>query len=98
MSLSILEIWQKNERTLGICWNDNKEQEIDVALLREKCPCALCVDELSGVPKDKSHLDLEKIRPTCLSSVGHYGVKIEFDDGHKTGIYSFEYLRSLQDR
>ena len=97
MDLSILEIWQKNDRTLGICWSDNLEQEIDVSLLRKKCPCALCVDEFSGVEKDKSNLDLEKVRPTCLSSVGNYGVKIEFDDGHKTGIYSFEYLRHLNE-
>jgi DUF971 family protein len=95
MGLSIIEIWQKNENTLGVCWDDNVKQEINVVKLRKKCPCALCVDELTGVVKDKSHLSLEKVRPVCIESLGQYAIKIEFSDGHKTGIYTFDFLRSF---
>ena len=34
---------------------------------------------------------------TALSAelVGNYALKIEWSDGHGTGIYSFEYLRDI---
>lgn len=30
-----------------------------------------------------------------LEPVGHYGIKIHFDDGHNTGIYTWDYLLEL---
>jgi len=38
----------------------------------------------------KRHVALEQVRP-----VGNYAVQLVFDDGHDTGIYSWEYLFSL---
>ena len=32
---------------------------------------------------------------TKVEPVGHYAVRLHFDDGHNTGIYSWEYLREL---
>lgn len=63
--------------------------------LRLACPCAACVDELSGralldpgtVPSD--------VRPVKLQLVGSYGLKVWWSDGHHAGIYTFEFLRSL---
>lgn len=31
----------------------------------------------------------------ALKAVGNYGLLIEFDDGHKTGIYSWNYLLEI---
>ena len=61
--------------------------------LRLACPCAACVEEMTGrrildpaaVPAD--------IRPVSLSLVGTYGLQIRWSDGHGTGIYTFERLR-----
>jgi DUF971 family protein len=33
-----------------------------------------------------------------LERLGNYAVTLEFDDGHRTGIYSWHYLRGLADR
>ncbi len=60
--------------------------------LRLACPCAACVDEMSGrrtldpatIPADV-HVD-------SLELVGAYGVRIRWSDGHGTGIYTFELL------
>jgi DUF971 family protein len=60
--------------------------------LRLGCPCAACVDEMSGravldpaqVPPD--------VRPVSLALVGAYGLKVTWSDGHDTGIYTFERL------
>ena len=32
-----------------------------------------------------------------IEAIGNYAVRITFDDGHDTGIYSWEYLRELVD-
>ena len=42
------------------------------------------------------HIGIEAVEP-----VGHYAIRIRFDDGHDTGIFSWEYLHKLgreQDR
>ncbi|MDR2212182.1 MAG: gamma-butyrobetaine hydroxylase-like domain-containing protein, partial [Pseudomonadales bacterium] len=35
------------------------------------------------------------VKLTEIEPVGHYGVKLHFDDGHGTGIYTWDYLREL---
>ena len=37
----------------------------------------------------------DDVRPLNLSSVGNYGLKIRWSDGHDTGIYSYDRLREL---
>ena len=61
--------------------------------LRKKCPCAKCVDEVTGIRKN--HEINEKTRPLEIKSVGRYALSISFNDGHKTGIYSFQKLRNF---
>jgi DUF971 family protein len=64
-------------------------------MLRLACPCAACVEEMTGrrllqpgaVPAD--------IRPQSLALVGAYGLRINWSDGHDTGIYTFELLQAL---
>jgi len=42
-------------------------------------------------------LPMYKPKPTAkqAKAVGSYAIQIDFSDGHTTGIYSFEYLRSV---
>ena len=35
------------------------------------------------------------VRILTLEPVGHYAVRIIFDDGHSTGLYTWRYLRQL---
>jgi ATP-binding protein involved in chromosome partitioning len=87
-----------NPRTLSVLWEDGHQASFDVRDLRLACPCALCVEEMSGQPL----LDPTKVRPdvapVTLTSVGSYGLTIKWNDGHSTGIYSFESLRALADK
>lgn len=91
--LGIKEIWQVDDRTLGISWTDQVQASYDCVSLRKLCPCASCVDEETGKRKDFSVA--ESVRPTLIKSVGRYAMSIQFNDGHNTGIYTFEYLRHL---
>jgi len=63
--------------------------------LRIACPCAVCRDELTGEMLLDPATVPEDIRPLNLVSVGNYALKISWSDGHDTGIYTFERLRSL---
>jgi DUF971 family protein len=40
----------------------------------------------------KEDVGIDRIEP-----VGHYAVRLVFDDGHATGLYSWTYLRELGD-
>ena len=89
----VKDIQQKDERTLWIQWSDNREQQWDVVNLRRSCPCAVCIDEWTGKKTLKDDDVSDTVRPVSIKSVGRYALSIEFSDGHKTGIYTFEKLQ-----
>jgi ATP-binding protein involved in chromosome partitioning len=94
-----LEIIGLGQREVTFVWptNDGGDQRttIPARTLRLRCRCAHCVSEMTGerlldpasVPAD--------IRVTAMELAGNYGVRIEFSDGHATGIYRFGDLRSV---
>ncbi|MEP6472334.1 MAG: DUF971 domain-containing protein [Gemmatimonadota bacterium] len=61
--------------------------------LRLACPCAGCVEEMTGKPLLDPGVVSPDIRPLSMSLVGAYGLRINWSDGHGTGIYTFERLR-----
>jgi ATP-binding protein involved in chromosome partitioning len=61
--------------------------------LRLACPCAACVEEMSGRPLLDPAVVPQDIRPASLELVGAYGLRVQWSDGHSTGIYTFEQLR-----
>jgi ATP-binding protein involved in chromosome partitioning len=93
--VAVKEIWQIDERNLGITWSDGKQSHLDVVNLRRACPCAACIDEITKKPILNPASVSDNVRPESVQSVGRYAVSLKFDDGHHTGIYTFDYLRSL---
>lgn len=89
------DIRQAGPDTLAITWSDGGESRFKVFDLRAGCPCAHCVDEMTG----ERTLDPARIpagvHPVRIHSVGNYAMQIAWSDGHDTGIYSWEYLRRL---
>ena len=61
--------------------------------LRLACPCAACVEEMSGRAAPRSR---RRCLPTfgrvTIALVGAYGLKVMWSDNHGTGIYTFAYL------
>ncbi len=91
----VSDIAQRGERSLWIRWSDGVEQELDVVTLRRRCPCAECVDEWTGKRQLQPAAIPETVRPVVIDSVGRYALQIHFNDGHRTGIYTFDNLRRL---
>ena len=86
---------RRDARTLSVLWQDGRRDDFDVRDLRLACHCAVCVEETSG----RALLDPKSVRPDIapreISSVGNYAIRFSWNDGHSTGIYSFEHLRAL---
>ena len=62
--------------------------------LRLACPCAECVEEMTSRPRlDPATVPLD-VRPVHLALVGAYGLRVQWSDGHATGIYTFAWLRT----
>ncbi|HVS89557.1 MAG TPA: DUF971 domain-containing protein [Candidatus Acidoferrum sp.] len=89
---------------VDITWADGHESHYDFAYLREECPCATCNDErgkkqtfAAAAPASSAVLPMFKPKPRAQSAtvMGNYAVQIRFSDGHSTGIYSYDHLRSI---
>jgi DUF971 family protein len=75
-------------------WRDGARSEFSARMLRDICPCARCVDEVTGRPIHDPRSTAADITTAHVSLVGLYALSIGFSDGHATGIYTFVMLRS----
>ncbi|MDQ6998064.1 MAG: gamma-butyrobetaine hydroxylase-like domain-containing protein [Mariprofundus sp.] len=76
---------------LEIDWDDDSTSCYAHELLRVQCPCADC---RGHTPEQAKIITGKKdVRVTHIELVGNYAVRIEFDDGHNTGLYTFTHLR-----
>ena len=85
----------EQEHSVKVAWPDGFEAEIPNKNLRAACPCAVCVDEYSGAELLDPASIPDDIRFSKINYLGNYAVSFEWSDGHTTGIYSWDYLRSL---
>ena len=83
----------KDRRTLTVAYHDHEPFEPPAELLRVTSPSA----EVQGHSPDqrvtvpgKRNVTITRIEP-----IGNYAVRIVFDDGHDTGIFSWGYLHEL---
>ena len=89
------EICQAGPASLKIEWSDGHVSRYPVAYLRRKCSCAACIDEWSGAQLLKPEDVAKDVKPVNVNPVGRYAINIEWSDGHRSGIYSFDFLRTL---
>lgn len=82
---------------LRIRWADGHVSEYHPRTLRLRCPCAGCVDEMTGERILTPAMVPENVHPTAIHHVGRYALQFQWSDGHSTGIYPFDYLRRLDE-
>src|ERR1043166_4246117 len=89
---------------VDITWSDGHASHYEFTYLRDECPCATCNDErekkrqLSGAGAGSAAalpMFKPKARAQSATTVGNYAIQISFTDGHSTGIYSYDHLRSI---
>ena len=90
---------------MDIEWDDGHRTHFGFQWLRDACPCATCTEERNnhhrnpGEPAKQSTSLLpmykEPAKPKEVKPVGRYALNIAWNDGHASGIYSWDYLREI---
>ena len=83
----------KREKLLKIDFDDGQSFALPAEYLRVESPSA----EVQGHGPDERKIIGGKrdVQITGVEPVGNYAVRLVFDDGHATGIYSWAYLHEL---
>jgi len=83
------------EGGLQITWEEDHVGHYLYKPLRTECRCANCVDEWTGQRRINPADIPEDIHIKNMSLAGNYALKIEWSDGHNTGMFGWELLREL---
>jgi len=85
---------------LFLVWNDDSTSTITLKYLRDECPCAGCKGETilfkTFRPPQPTIFSPEMYKIKNIEVVGDYAIQIWWKDGHNTGIYSWDYLKTLE--
>ena len=80
-------------KMMEISFSDGRDFVLSCELLRVYSPSA----EVRGHSPEQAVLQVGKqdVTITEIEQVGNYAVKLVFDDGHDTGLYTWSYLYDL---
>jgi DUF971 family protein len=77
-----------------LTWEDGTRTHLDLEPLRQRCPCAECRSRRErGLPVWPLPTSPQPLRIVTAETVGGWGLGLTWNDGHRTGIYSWELLR-----
>ncbi len=89
---------------IKIDWKDGHRSEYQLQYLRDHCPCASCTGAHGTPPAPKSApqeagnpfmMFKPALKMLAVEPVGNYAVRINWSDGHNSGIYSYEHFRRI---
>jgi DUF971 family protein len=85
----------QGEQVLELTWDDGTHARLPYRYLRGECPCASCRNEWTG----ERIIDPASLRPDLklegMEHVGNYAVQLAWNDGHSSGLYTWEMLHRL---
>lgn len=94
------------DSAIVISWNDGVETRWTASQLRKACPCATCREKRRGEKTQAAGSDKPAVLPVLsaaeaqpltiagMKPVGAYAYNVRFSDGHSSGIFPLELLRS----
>jgi len=95
---------ERAKNTMQIVWGDDLTSQYPLRWLRANCPCATCKEVRSEAALASETLTLNMNAPVEPSTdvaraelVGSYAIRIEWTDGHGTGIFAYSSLRAATD-
>ena len=80
-------------RVLEVAFDDGTTVRLTAEKLRVESPSAEVRGHFPG--EKKKVTGKENVAIVGIEPVGNYAIRILFDDGHDTGLYSWDYLRGL---
>jgi DUF971 family protein len=84
---------RRASRLLDVSFDDGKRFEYPFEYLRVHSPSADVKGH--GPGQERLQTGKENVAVTAVEPVGQYAVRLVFDDGHNTGLYTWGYLREL---
>ena len=86
----------RKSRELSLHYKDGREHRLPAEFLRVYSPSA----EVRGHGRGQEVLQTGKLNVEIIDvkAVGNYALQLVFDDGHDSGIYSWDYLEELADQ
>ncbi len=99
MSPQQVKIFEKDK--LKITWEDSTETILLLKYMRDECPCAGCKGETILLktyrPPALTVVTPEMYQVKNIEVVGDYAIQVTWKDGHSTGIYSWDYIKQLEE-
>ena len=104
MALTPEHIAISKSKGIKIDWSDGHRSDYALAYLRDECPCATCTGAHGTEPQksnyskpaaDPFQMFKPALKMLSVEEVGHYAIRIDWNDGHNTGIYSYDHLREI---
>ena len=100
MSSQLIDYFISN-KMIVLKLEEGLEISITLDVLRKSCPCANCggeKDVFGNIYKGPiKELNDSAFKIQQLSLVGHYAIRIFWEDGHSNGIYTFDLLKNLNE-
>ena len=87
---------RRRSRVLEVRFADGAAYALTFEYLRTHSPSAEVQGH--GPGQDVLQIAKENVALVAVEPVGHYAVRLRFDDGHDTGLYTWGYLRELGER
>ena len=81
----------KKSNTLGLTYGQDETYLLSAELLRVHSPSA----EVQGHGKHILQFGKLNVRLTKIELIGQYALKLAFDDGHDSGLFTWKYLYQL---
>lgn len=91
----------KTDAYLEIIWDSEQVCRYPLGQLREACPCVECRGGHQFMGREHDPDSLLELKPKRsyamqkIEMVGNYAIQPTWDDGHQTGIYTWDYLKRL---
>lgn len=85
--------FSRSDKALHVAFDDGKRFAIPFETLRVESPSA----EVQGHGPGEKRLvtGKENVLVTAAEPVGRYAVRLVFDDGHDSGLFTWDYLYAL---
>lgn len=88
-------IQKKSDTEMFIAWSTGENTVVPFVEIRFQCRCAECVDEWTRKRRVQKSQIRADIKPAHVEPVGRYAIQIDWNDGHRTGIYTYELLYAI---
>ena len=88
----------KNKKSIQLEYSNNTFLLLTSSYLRACSPSAENKGQLRELDVSKRKEVFNSVMINKVEAVGNYAIRIIFDDGHSTGIFSWEYIYTIGSR